>query len=159
MGLEHPLEMALVSKAKLVGHFRQGQPFTQQLPPAIDPGIEQVGMRGKPGSRSKRADQLIAPKPGLPRQYLQAQLRRVLVFDACKQPVQGGGLQGGAAASGGCAENPGPPKGNQRRIFLAIAGTGKQQPVQRAELPIYLGLPADTHRFAGFDTAKARLQA
>ena len=84
-------------------------------------------MRSRRGSRSKRADQLIAPKPGLPRQYLQAQLRRVLVFDACKQPVQGGGFQDGGRCQRWVRGNVQvPQKGNQRRIFLAVAGTGKQ---------------------------------
>ncbi|MNE76355.1 hypothetical protein D3C80_1725860 [compost metagenome] len=68
MRLEHPLKMALVGKPEQVGDLRQRLALVQQLPPAVDPGIEQVGMRGQPGGGAERSDQLIAPQLRLPGQ-------------------------------------------------------------------------------------------
>ena len=87
MGLEHPLEMALVGKPEPIGHLRQCLPFTQQLPPTVDPGIEQVGMRCKPGGRAKCANQLVAPKPGLPRQCGQRVVRGFVHVDTGTERV------------------------------------------------------------------------
>ncbi|MNC60567.1 hypothetical protein D3C75_1104540 [compost metagenome] len=107
-------------------------------------------MRRKPGGRAKCANQLVAPKPGLPGQYRQAQLRRVLAFDARNQPTQRGRPQGRCRCQ---RRVPGKvqvtQKGNQRRILLTTAGVGEQQTVQFAELPIHLRHLADTCRLAG----------
>ena len=68
MRLEHPLKMALVGKPELVGDLRQRLALVEQLPAPVDPGIEQVGMRGQPGCGAERTDQLIPPQPLLPGQ-------------------------------------------------------------------------------------------
>lgn len=60
MGLEDPLEMALVGKTQRMGDHGQGLPFAQPPAGLLDALVDLPGVRGQACGASEGPDQLVA---------------------------------------------------------------------------------------------------